>query len=167
MSVQHWGESSAGDWTIKIYFSSDDGSVSVGDPAVVFYGTTDIPESVKSIPDECSIECVRGCAAEGEEYCDSCRNHRMATDLRCVSSCPGERANWSEDGNSSHDGPEQPCTVGGYCMDCNQRLLLLSVPIIVLITVSGLVVLIGGIFVSFVLWSKFSRSSQYVNYVSI
>ena len=44
--------------------------------------------------EECDSECVRGCAAPGREYCDSCKNQRMLTDLTF---CPGEEAR----GNSS------------------------------------------------------------------
>ena len=168
MSVHHWGESPVGDWTITIQFSSDAGYVTVGDPAVVLYGTNEIPEAIQRIPEECSTECVRGCADHGEQFCDSCKKRRIVSDLRCVSSCPGEDIDniyKTDFRNWSTADIDNSCSMGGYCLDCRKRFLGLSVPIIVLIAVTGLVVLISGIFVAFVLWSKFFKSRS--DYVSI
>lgn len=172
MSVHHWGENPVGDWTVTVQFPSDAGYVTVGDPAVVLHGTNEIPEAVQRIPEECSTECVRGCADHGDQYCDSCKQRRIVSDLRCVSSCPGERETGNIDrwdtgySNTTDDGDDSDsCSMGGYCLDCRRRFLRLSVPIIVLIAVSGLVVLVSTIFVTFVLWSKFFRSRS--DYVSI
>ena len=170
MSVHHWGESPVGDWTVNIQFSSDSGYVTVGDPVVVLYGANEIPESIRRIPDECSSECVRGCADHGEHYCDSCKQRRMASDLRCVSSCPGEsrtafNSTWDSSNTNGSNSESDSCTMGGYCLDCDRRFLLLSLPIIILIVVSGLVVMLGTLFVAFVLWSKFFKSR--IEYVKI
>lgn len=170
MSVHHWGESPVGDWTVTVQFSSDAGYVTVGDPAVVLHGTNEVPKAVQRIPEECSSECVRGCADHGEQFCDSCKQRRMVSDLRCVSSCPGESSGsdnkWDAGySNTTEDDDSDSCTMGGYCLDCRGRFLHLSVPIIVLIALSGLVVLVSTIFVTFVLWSKFFRSRS--DYVSI
>ena len=164
MSVQHWGESPVGDWTVSIQFSSDAGYVTVGDPAVVLYGTTVVPEAIQRIPQECSTECARGCADHGEQFCDSCKQRRIASSLRCVSTCPGA----SDDIYSKADirnVSTTDCSMGGYCLDCKKRFLGLSVPIIVLIAVSGLVVLFSAIFVMFVIWTKLFSSHK--NYDSI
>ncbi len=169
MSVQHWGENPIGEWTITIQFSSDAGYVAMGNLAVVLYGSDQVPESVKQIPDECSSECVRGCAALGEYFCDSCKIRRMLTNLRCVSSCPGEEFEPTQNyllSNESAADVSDSCSMGGYCMDCSHRRLLLSVPILVLVALTGLVVLIGGISIAVVLWSKLCRA-DYNEYIRI
>ena len=157
MSVHHWGEKPAGDWSINIYFSSEAGYVSMGDLAVVLHGTYQVPDSVVRIPEQCHSECVRGCAAQGKEYCDVCRNQRMLSDLRCVQYCPGEESN-RDLGNSSQLDKPDSCSMGGYCLNCRQRLL--SLPLIILISVSGLVLLVGSIAVSFILWTKVCKNSN-------
>lgn len=167
MSVHHWGEDPTGDWKLSIYFSSDAGYVSMTDLAVVLYGTSQIPDTVSRIPEECDSQCVRGCAAQGEEYCDSCRNRRIQSTLRCVSACPGDSkdANQdSENSTSTSDGSDS-CAVGGYCLGCQKRLLPLSIPIIVFIIVSGLVLIAGSLSVVYVLWTKFCENHS--DYISI
>lgn len=165
MSVHHWGEDPTGDWQLNIYFSSDAGYVTMGDLAVELYGTEQVPESVLRIPEECDSECVRGCSARGREYCDSCRNQRMLTDLSCVAFCPGEEAAAAHRNSSLEEGEgegEDSCSMGGYCLNCKQRFLHLSLPMIALLTVALLVLLVGIIAVSFVLWKKHCRHSDYV-----
>lgn len=163
MSVHHWGENPAGDWQINVYFSSENGHVTMGDLAVVLYGTDQVPESVSRIPEECDSECVRGCAARGGQYCDACKNQRVLSDLRCVQYCPGEQ----DIGNSNQtaEGSSDSCSMGGYCLNCKGRLLGLSIPLIALVTVSGMVLLVGSITVSFILWTKFCRYNN--DYISI
>lgn len=164
MSVHHWGEEPAGDWQINVYFSSEDGYVEMGDLMVVLYGTNQVPESVIRIPEQCDTECVRGCAAQGRQFCDSCKNQRMLSDLRCVQYCPGE-ASKQDVGNSSFDEGDSDCSMGGYCFNCNRKLLHLSIPLIVLVTVSGMMLLVGTIAGSFILWNKFCRYNN--DYISI
>ncbi len=172
MSVHHWGENPVGDWTINVAFSSSSGYVTVADPMVVLYGTDQVPEIIKRIPDQCSSECVRGCADYGDQYCDSCKQRRIASNLRCVSSCPGESSEsatndtYSLKYSSNSSGSDGTCSMGGYCLDCSKRLLHLSLPIIILIAVSGLVILLGTLFVAFVVWSKFFKKSR-VEYIKI
>ena len=157
-----------GDWTVNVYFSSDSGYITVADPTVVLYGTEEVPESIRRIPDQCSSECLRGCASQGEQYCDSCKQRRMASSLKCVSSCPGESAKLYDgtDVNGTSDS-DDACTMNGYCLDCGGRFLLLSLPIIALIVVSGIVVILGTFFVVFVLWSKFYKSRSHDKYVKL
>ncbi len=160
MSVHHWGEEPAGNWQINIFFSSEAGYVTMGDMVVVLHGTSQIPDSVVRIPEQCDSECVRGCAAQGSQYCDSCTNQRMLSDLRCVQYCPGEES-YQYAGNLSLTEKPDSCSMGGYCLNCKSRLLGLSIPLVVLIFVSGLVLLIiGSIVVSFILWTKFSRKNK-------
>lgn len=163
MSVQYWGENPAGDWKIIIYFSSESGYVVMGDLVVVLYGTDQTPESVVRIPEECDSECVRGCAAQGGKFCDSCKNQRMLSDLRCVKSCPGENSK-RDDSNSSMALDTSDCSMGGYCLDCSGRLLPLSIPLIALVTVSGVTLLVGSMAAAFILWTKFCRyNNDYIN----
>lgn len=165
MSVQHWGEKPAGDWKINIYFSSEAGYVTMGDLAVVLYGTDQVPESVVRIPEECDSECVRGCAAQGEKFCDSCKNQRMLSDLRCLQRCPGEESK-QDDGNSSlTQETSDSCSVGGYCFNCKGVFLRLSIPLIALVTLFSMVLLGGSITVACILWTKFCRYNS--DYISI
>lgn len=165
MSVQHWGEKPAGDWKINIYFSSEAGYVTMGDLAVVLYGSDQVPESVVRIPEECDSECVRGCAAQGRKFCDSCRNQRMLSDLRCVPYCPGDELKQDDRNSSLTEETSDSCSMGGYCLNCKGRLLQLSIPLIALVTVSGMALLVGSITVMFILWNKFCRYNS--DYISI
>ena len=160
MSVQHWGEQPAGDWHINIYFSSQAGYVAMGDLAVVLHGTSQVPEAVGRIPEQCDSDCVRGCAAQGNHYCDACKHQRLLSDLRCVQYCPGEEHKQYH-GNSSTLDKSDSCSMGGYCLNCHQRILGLSIPLIVLVSVAGLVLLVGSIAVAFVLWTRVCRSNHY------
>ncbi len=157
-SVHHWGEDPAGDWTLVVYFDSDGGYVTANNIELVLYGTSEVPESVQRIPEECDSTCVRGCAAEGENYCDSCRNQRIKKNLRCVDVCPG--------GESRGPNETDSCSVGGYCIDCSKGLLL-SLPFIALIAVFGLVLLIATIAVASVLLSKVCMGKSHRDYVKI
>lgn len=161
MSVHYWGEDPAGDWQIKVYFSSQEGAVSAEDLAVVLYGTSEIPDSVVQIPEQCSSQCLRGCAAQGEEFCDSCKNRRIKSNLRCVTSCPEA----VRDGDRNTSLKSDSCSVGGYCFDCQKRSLPLSIPIIVFIVVSGMVLLVGSMSVTYVLWTKLCENHS--DYISI
>ena len=162
-TVHHWGENPAGDWKLIVYFASDTGYVTMGDLELALYGTSQVPDSVRRIPEKCDSSCVRGCAAEGEEFCDSCRYQRIKANLRCVDACPGEGS--KRDSNKTYDELDS-CSMGGYCMDCKQTLHL-SLPFIVLIAVSGLVLLIASIAVAFVLLSKVCLSKVHRDYIKI
>lgn len=160
--MHHWGEDPAGDWKLIIYFASDTGFVTVGNVELALYGTNQVPESVTRIPEECDSSCVRGCAAKGEEFCDSCRNQRLKSNLRCVEYCPGQRRKQGFNATDVSDS----CSVGGYCMDCSHTLHL-SLPFIVLIAVSGLVLLIASVAVAFVILSKVCMSKSHHDYIKL
>lgn len=159
MSIQHWGEEPTGSWELSVHFSSDAGYVTVSDLEVALYGTSEVPYSISRMPEECDSQCMRNCAAWGEEYCDSCKNHRIQTTLRCVKACPGDSKD--ADQNSTSDGSSL-CAVGGYCVECQSRLPL-SIPIIVLIVVAGVVLIVSSLSVAYVLWAKFCENhSDYI-----
>ncbi len=88
MSVHFWGENPAGTWTLKVTFKSRTGYVSMSDLSVKLYGTSQIPESVSSIPTQCDPKCSRGCSGLGPGGCDSCSNLRVSSTRECVDNCP-------------------------------------------------------------------------------
>ena len=89
LSVLHWGEDPQGEWTLQVNWKNSAGYANVSGVSVTLYGTATIPQSVASIPDECSPSCARskGCAAAGAEFCDACNSTllRNATTLECIS----------------------------------------------------------------------------------
>ena len=88
MSVHFWGEDPTGDWTLTVRHRGSSGTVEVSNITFIFYGTTAVPQVISRIPDQCDDACVRGCAAVGPEYCDSCHHYRNATTLECLDKCP-------------------------------------------------------------------------------
>ena len=88
MSVMFWGENPGGQWTLTIQSQDPQTEVEMGDATIQFYGTSEIPQAVHNIPDQCHSDCVRGCAAEGSMFCDACVNLRNASTLECIESCP-------------------------------------------------------------------------------
>jgi hypothetical protein len=87
MSIHFWGENPSGDWTLVIRNSGASGVVQVSDLQFTFYGTTETPAVISRLPEQCDDACVRGCAAAGPEFCDSCRQLRDAATLECVEEC--------------------------------------------------------------------------------
>ena len=102
MTRHSWGESPRGTWTLTLSYDSQAGSASLDGFSVTLYGTAVVPKAIQRIPSKCSSQCARGCAAKGDSYCDSCKNFRMPTTLRCVYSCPTGQ-----------------CAVSGYCVHCS------------------------------------------------
>lgn len=88
MSLHHWGESPIGTWTIVITYKNTHASVNFELHNFKLYGTSEVPEAVSRIPQSCDPACDRGCAAYGEEYCDSCKEFRDTDSLECISDCP-------------------------------------------------------------------------------
>ena len=88
MSVMFWGENPRGQWTLSIESYSLETEIGMRDVVFQFYGTSEIPQAVRNIPDQCHSDCVRGCAAEGSMFCDACVNLRNAYTLECIESCP-------------------------------------------------------------------------------
>ena len=88
MSLHYWGENPIGTWTVNVYFQSNSGYVYVRVNLFEFYGTNVIPEAVSRIPDSCDEACSYKCAAAEPEFCDACKQLRLATTLECVDSCP-------------------------------------------------------------------------------
>ena len=89
MSVQSWGERANGDWVFTVRLK-DESQVELESLELLLYGTDEIPSSVQAIPSTCHSQCVRGCAREGAQFCDSCKHFRIAHSLECVERCPDE-----------------------------------------------------------------------------
>ena len=87
MTVLTWGENPTGNWVFTV--KTKNGAVaSLDGLELVFYGTSDVPASVSSIPNECHEQCSGKCAKAGAEFCDACSNLRVASTLECVEKCP-------------------------------------------------------------------------------
>ena len=146
MSRHFWGESPGGTWTLTLSYDSSAGYASLEWFAVVLYGTTSVPKAVERIPSKCSSQCARGCAAKGEAYCDSCRDFRLPSTLRCVATCPTGQ-----------------CGVSGYCVHCSPyKLSALAITGIA----AGAIALVGLSAVLLVfIWSRrwYCRRSNYDN----
>eukprot|EP00731_Ephydatia_muelleri_P016715 Em0009g1139a len=56
--------------------------------SAVVFGTEQIPVAVRNALERCDDECKSGCARPGPQYCDECRNFRVASSLVCVKECP-------------------------------------------------------------------------------
>ena len=90
MSVMFWGENPHGQWNLTVYSLSGFTTIDVTNIRFYFFGTSNVPEAVTSIPDVCHQNCARGCAKDGPDYCDSCTNLRNAYTLECIDVClPG------------------------------------------------------------------------------
>ena len=88
MSVHFWGEDPTGDWTLTVRNHWFIGTLVVRDIRFTFYGTAQVPAAVARIPQQCHELCLRDCAAPGPEFCDACRQLRLADNLMCVDECP-------------------------------------------------------------------------------
>ena len=88
MSVHFWGEDPSGEWSLQITHRGANGTLIVSDLEFSFYGTTQTPAVIARIPSRCDSVCARGCAAPGPQFCDSCRNTRIAETRECVEQCP-------------------------------------------------------------------------------
>ena len=95
MSLHHWGENPLGTWRIMVSYKNSHAKVSVILHNVELYGTSEVPQAVSQIPENCDPACARGCAAAGDEYCDSCVDVRNYETLDCVSACPSNYAEYN------------------------------------------------------------------------
>ena len=87
MTVLTWGENPAGTWRFTI--TTRNGAVaSLDGLELVFYGTSGTPSAIQSIPEQCHEQCSGKCAKAGAEFCDTCKNVRVATSHQCVEKCP-------------------------------------------------------------------------------
>eukprot|EP00731_Ephydatia_muelleri_P020886 Em0013g613a len=88
-SLHFWGESPNGTWTFTITYAGASGAVTASDTTAVFYGTSQIPQAVASIPPACDTACARGCFGTGPNDCDVCAPgyYRDVTTLTCARSC--------------------------------------------------------------------------------
>ncbi|KAL5482092.1 hypothetical protein EMCRGX_G022375 [Ephydatia muelleri] len=87
MTVHTWGERPQGAW--KFVLLANSGSrASLDALQLVVFGTEQIPVAVRNALERCDDECKSGCARPGPQYCDECRNFRVASSLVCVKECP-------------------------------------------------------------------------------
>ena len=89
LSVLHWGENPAGQWTVRISWGNYyRGYARLSNIHVTLYGVSSVPSAVSSIPSQCDSACARskGCAAPGPQYCDACKSTllRDATTKKCI-----------------------------------------------------------------------------------
>ena len=87
MTVHMWGENPKGDWIFSINLKHG-ATVKLDALNLVLYGTQSVPSSVQAIPFHCHPQCLRGCAREGAQFCDTCKKYRVALTLECVKNCP-------------------------------------------------------------------------------
>ena len=87
MTVHSWGEQPQGTWTFSILVASG-ASVKLEALELILFGTLLIPTSVGAIPAQCHPNCVSGCAMEGPQFCDMCRDYQVADTFECVEHCP-------------------------------------------------------------------------------
>jgi len=123
MTVQSWGETPNGIWTLTIEVRGR-ARVELTGLELILYGTLSIPLSVQSIPTACHAQCLRGCAREGAQYCDACKHFRIVSTLECVAQCPegtlvnGDLCMACSDNCTSCDHP-------GFCKKCSRTTYLL------------------------------------------
>lgn len=87
MTVLSWGEKPSGNWVFTV--TTKGGAVaSLDGLELVFYGTSSVPAAVQSVPQQCDQQCSESCAKTGAEFCDICKNFRVASTHECVEMCP-------------------------------------------------------------------------------
>ena len=145
MTRHHWGESPSGTWGLTLLYDSASGSAYLDYFSVTLYGTSSTPKAVARIPNKCSSECARGCAAKGDSYCDSCKRFRLPSSLRCVATCPTGQ-----------------CSVSGYCVHCSPYAL--SSLAITGIAAGGLALVALSTALLAFIWAKRCRSGSHSNY---
>ncbi|CAI8020344.1 Furin [Geodia barretti] len=85
MSVMFWGENPNGNWTLTISNRNSAVEANITVEKFEFHGVLYTPMVITRIPKH---DCERACAAEGFEYCDSCKNFRNAHTRECIDTCP-------------------------------------------------------------------------------
>ena len=88
MTVHSWGENPAGRWVFKVAIDDQNTEATLQKLTLVLFGTTETPRSIRNVPTECHPECKDGCAGNGAQFCDMCRNYRLQETFECVSECP-------------------------------------------------------------------------------
>ena len=123
MTVHTWGEQPHGTW--KFVLETHSGSAASLDALrLVVFGTEQIPLAVRNVPERCDSECKGGCARPGPQYCDECRNYRVASSLVCVKECPS--GTFQSEGmcwNCSHNCDK--CSDQNTCVQCLPGAVLL------------------------------------------
>ena len=88
MSVHFWGENPSGNWTLTVRNRGGTGTAKINYIRFIIYGTAVVPQAIQNIPQTCDEACARGCARPGPQFCDACRQLRIAFNLTCVDECP-------------------------------------------------------------------------------
>ena len=149
MSVQHWGENPYGYWNVSVRFYASGGHIRISNLSMTLYGTKEIPEAVKNIPNRCDQSCanIRGCSyGDGSEYCDACQSLRMADSLLCVTNCPNHY-----------------CDIAGYCDECppNHAGVIAAA---VMIPTAFIATAVGSAIVAVVIYWKWRNREGYTKF---
>ena len=88
MTVHNWGEDPRGNWKFTVKVDTLDTEAKLEKLTIVLYGTRETPRSVRNVPDECHPECLGGCAGDGAQFCDTCKNFQLVSSFECVPKCP-------------------------------------------------------------------------------
>ena len=93
-SLHFWGENPVGTWTITVAYNGAAGTVIVSNTTAMFYGTSQTPQAVASIPPTCDKACARGCFGIGASSCDVCAPgyYRNISTLACIQGCTSGKA---------------------------------------------------------------------------
>ena len=88
MTVHNWGEDPRGNWKYTVALAGSETQATLQVLTVILFGVMETPRSVRDVPSTCHPECQGGCAGEGPQFCDTCRNYQLAETFECVSRCP-------------------------------------------------------------------------------
>ena len=87
MTVHSWGERPQGNWKFSISVKQG-AAVKLEALELILFGTLSLPVSVSALPSQCDSQCSGGCAREGPQYCDDCKDYRISRTMECVKTCP-------------------------------------------------------------------------------
>ena len=89
MSVQYWGEDPVGEWKLSVMYRGVVGSVRVSNIKVKMFGTHNMADSIRRIPNACPKSC-RNNRCSMHFQCDTCKQLRNSQTLECLSACPND-----------------------------------------------------------------------------
>ena len=116
VTVLSWGEKPTGSWVFSVT-TKDRSVASLDGLELVFFGTSEVPAAIQSIPEHCHEQCHGKCAKAGAKFCDACKQFRMASTLECIDECP---VGTFENLHMCRDCPEfcSECVDDHVCLKC-------------------------------------------------
>ena len=98
--------------------SGVEGTLEVSDiQLIVYMGLSELQQLLFGIPAQCDPACAQGCAVEGSEFCESCRNYQNTTSLECKE--------FEIRSGYCHDSSQpEPCMMCAGCSDGNKSSLM-------------------------------------------